>query len=47
MSREQAAEEWIEQYAFHVPYHLKGPIANDDFYDEKKLKYGKTSRITL
>jgi hypothetical protein len=38
---EEAADTWVEQYAFQVPYNVNGPITNEDYYDQKKLQYGK------
>jgi hypothetical protein len=42
---EEKANKWIDEYAFQVPYNTKGPIANDDYYDPYKLKYGKEGFI--
>ena len=34
-TREQAAEEWVEKYAFRVPYN-----GTNDFYDKEAVKHG-------
>jgi hypothetical protein len=38
---QQMADDWIEQYAFQVPFNTKGPIANEDYYDKNRLQHGR------
>lgn len=37
----EAANTWVENYAFQIPYHKGANPSNDDFYNPEKLKYGK------
>lgn len=38
---QEQANEWVEKYAFEVPYNKASDPKNEDFYNTHKLLYGK------
>ncbi len=45
MTKEEAADKWVDEYAFQVPYNTSTLPTSNDFYDAEKLKHGKEGFI--